>query len=263
MSSSPGDKPRIATVKGGDAFPAAEIPRTALPHALGVLSDEQASTLALLAGLDATAWPQVNDIVAGMILEYEEVGRNRRLIGRLRRARLLPGLMSPARRQRRDAALRDGSSSELMAELSRWGRTAGYAAPWNRRTQSGRFLASSPDGVSADYLFRVLLPRKAWLYRITISEAVSRPPALGAHGPEVVRQAVRDAAGAWTGSPVLVEITGPAGGRWLTATGDPQAAVQADALSFLRLVTGHRSDGARTSGDLQMAAAFLAVRIPG
>jgi len=55
MSSSPGDKPRIATVKGGSAFPAAEIPRTALPHAQGVLWDEQASTLALLAELDPEA----------------------------------------------------------------------------------------------------------------------------------------------------------------------------------------------------------------
>lgn len=112
-------------------------------------------------------------------------------------------------------------------------------------------------------MFRVLLPRRAWLYRITISEAVSRPPSLAAHGSEVVRQAIRDAADAWAGPPVLVEITGPAGGRWLTAKGGPQAAVHADALSYLRLATGHPSDGARTSGDLEMAAAFLAVRIPG
>jgi hypothetical protein len=263
MPLTPGDKPRIATVKGGTAFPAAQIPQTALPHAQGVLWDEQASTLTLLAELDTAARQRVHGIVAGMILEYEEVGRNRRLIGRARRARLLPGLMSPATRQRRAATLSHLASPELMAELARWGRTAGYAAPWNRRTQASRFLASSPGGVTADYLFRVLLPRKAWLHRITISEAVSRPPSPGAHGPEVVRQAVRDAAGAWAGPPVLVEVTGPAGGRWLTAEGDPRAAVHADALSYLRLAAGHPSGGARTSGDPEMAAAFLAVRIPG
>jgi len=89
MSSTPAGKPRIATVKGGTPFPAAEIPRTALPYALSVLSHDLTATLDLLAGLDAAAWPRVHGIVVRMILDSEEVGRNRRLIGRLRRVRPL------------------------------------------------------------------------------------------------------------------------------------------------------------------------------
>lgn len=120
-----------------------------------------------------------------------------------------------------------------------------------------------PAGTDADYLFRVVLTREAWLHRADIAEAAGQLPVPGPHGAEVVRQAVRDVAADWTGPSVTVEITGPAGGRWLAGDGTPAIAVRADPVSYLRLVTGRPADRVEASGDTEVTAAFLATRIPG
>jgi uncharacterized protein (TIGR03083 family) len=257
----------IAAVKGG-LFPAADIPRPALPHAIGMLTDELAATLDLLQHPDAAAWQlpagrtgdTVRDIVVRMVSESEEVGRNRRLLGRLRRARLLPGAMTSTRR--RNAALSTAPAQQLVAELGHWGRKAADAAPWYRRTPASRFRASMPGGTDVDYLFRVVLAREAWLHRADIAEAAGQLPVPGPHGAEVVRQAVRDVAADWTGPPVIVEVTGPAGGRWLAGDGASATAVRADPVSYLRLVTGRPAGHAEACGDPAVTAAFLASRIP-
>jgi hypothetical protein len=261
----------IATVKGSGPFPAASIPRPALPQAMGMLADELAATLDLLQRLDAAAWQlpagragtTIRDVVIRMTLESEETGRNRRLLGRLRRAHLLPGAMTEARCRRRAAALAAAPADKLIAELASWGHKAADAAPWNRRTPASRFRADMPAGTDADYLFGVVLAREAWLHRADIAEASGQPAAPGPYGPEIVRQAVRDVADAWTGPPVLVEITGPAGGRWATSDGAPAVGVRANLISYLRLVTGRPAAGIEFSGDRSVAAAFLAIRIPG
>jgi hypothetical protein len=275
MSSPPGGKPArrprrgtdtagIATVKAAAPFPAAAIPRPPLSHAMGMLSDELSAMVALLQRLDPTAWqlPAVRDAAMRMILEAEEVARNRRLLGRLRRARLLPGAMTAVRRQHRAATLPEAAPEQLAAELGSWGHMAADAAPWLRGTAASRFLAGAPAGYSADYLFRVLLPRDAWLCRAEIAEAAGQDTAPGPHGAEIIRQAVRDLAGVWHGPAVTVEITGPAGGRWLTGDGAPAAAVRAGPAGFLRLVTARPDGTAEASGDPLVTSAFLAARIP-
>jgi hypothetical protein len=254
----------IAMVKAAAPFPAAAISRPPLSHAMGMLSDELAATVTLLRRLDSAAWqlPAVRDAVVRMILEAEEVARNRRLLGRFRRARLLPGAMTPVRRQGRAAALAEAAPEHLAAELGSWGRRAADAAPWFRGTAASRFLAGVPAGYSADCLFRVLLPRDAWLCRAEIAEAAGQDPAPGPHGAEIIRQAVRDLAGVWHGPAVTVEITGPAGGRWLTGDGAPAAAVRAGPYGFLRLVTARPDGTTEASGDPLVTSAFLAARIP-
>ncbi len=254
----------IAAVKGGAPFPAAGIPRPPLPHATGMLAGELLAIMELLQRLDAVTWqrPAVRDAVAGMIAEAEEVARNRRLLGRLRRARLLPGAMTAARRRRRAAALAAAPLRQLITELGAWGRKAADAAPWFRGMPASRFRAGVPDGYSADYLFRVLLPRDAWLCRTGIAEAAGHDLAPGPHGAEVIRQAVRDLADVWQGPPVTVEITGPAGGRWQIGEGIPAGAVRAGPAGFLRLVTGRPGGATEAAGDPAVTVRFLAVRIP-
>jgi len=61
---------------------------------------------------------------------------------------------------------------------------------------------------------------------------------------------------------VLIEVAGPAGGRWLAGDGAPAAAVQASPLSFLQHLTGHPGGAAEGAGDPAVTARLLAVRIP-
>lgn len=260
-------KPRIPSPRATPI--AAAIPRPALPHAMGMLASELAATTDLLSHLEPAQWQHpavpaettVRDLVVVMILASEQTGRNRRLLGRLRRSRLLPGAMTAARGARRTSTLSTAPSGQLIAELSCWGRKAADAAPWYRRTPARRFRPGMPDGTDADYLFRVVLPREAWLHRAGITEALGRTPSPGAHAPEIIRQAIRDTAEAWTGRAVLVEISGPAGGRWLLGDGPPTATISADPLSYLRQVTG-QLDGVHASGDTTVTSRFLTVRIP-
>jgi len=231
-----------------------------------MLVHEQAGVVRLLESLGPDAWllPAVRPTVAAMIAEAEEVGRNRRLTGRLRRARLLPAAMSGSRRRRRAAALAGAPPRQLIAELAAWGHKAADAAPWYRHTPASWLLAAAPAGRDADYLFRVLLPRTAWLFRAAITEAAGHDPAPGPHAPEVVRQAVRDLAGSWDGPSVLIEVTGPAGGRWLVGDDPPAAALLAGPLALMRQLTGRQGGGMITaSGDAPAVAALLAIRIPG
>jgi len=256
----------IATVKGAALFPASAVPRPTLAHARAMLVHEQTEVLRLLEALDASAWQSdtLRGRVADMVAEAEEVGRNRRFTGRLRRARLLPGAMTAARRRRRSAVLAAAPPQQLIAELAVWGHKAADAVPWYRRTPASRLLAAAPAGRDLDYLFRVLLPRSAWLSRAGIAQAAGCAPVLGPHAAEVIRQVVRDLGDCWGGPAVAIEVTGPAGGRWLAGDGEPVAVLRAGPLALARHLTGPPPDETvAASGDAPVAAALLGMRIPG
>jgi len=254
----------IASVKGAAPFPAAAIPRPALPHAMGMLASEYEAARILLGRLEPAGWwlPGVREAAVSMILDAEQAGRNRRLVGRLRRAGLLPGTMTPARRERRTEILAGQTPERLTAELAFWARRAVHAAPWRRGGPASRWWPGVPEGYDVDYLFRVLLPRSAWLYRTILASAACQPAGSSPHDAEIVRQAVRDLAGIWHGPAVIVEITGQAGGRWLIGDGTAAAVVRTTPASFVRLVTGHTAAEAEIGGDAAAASALLAVRIP-
>lgn len=258
----------VAAVKAPCA--AQSLPRPSLQHSLGMLAAELDATLKLLRQVSDGAWRTsgVRDVVTGMILTSEAVARNRRLLGRFRRARLLPGAMTRSRRQRHAVGLTAASPERLIAELGFWGGKAADAAPWYRGTPASRFLAGAPADRSVDYLFRVLLPREAWLDRVVIAELAGRAVAPTPHAAEVARQAMRDLADAWKGPAVAVELTGQAGGRWLiggtgtTGKAGPVATIRASPATILRHITGRPANAIAVSGDQAVAAGFLAVRIP-
>ncbi len=62
----------------------------------------------------------------------------------------------------------------------------------------------------------------------------------------IVAQVITDLHRAWDGPPTLLELTGPAGGRWTVGHGAPTATIRADTADFLRARSGGtgRFDGA-------------------
>lgn len=150
------------------------------------------------------------------------------------------------------SAMTDGSSGQVRARP--------YARHRNRKRPV--FRSGPLAGRTASYLCRTALPREAWLDRIAIAEAAGCHPELGPRASEIVRQGVGDVGDAWSGGrAVLVEITGPAGGRWVAGDGAPAAAVRADPAGFLRLVTNRPDGRSAGTGDADTVAAFVTTRI--
>src|SRR6266516_3483631 len=79
-----------------------------------------------------------------------------------------------------------------------------------RRQRIGRMYPDDRLG----YVLDVLGLRDLWMHRVDLARATGRPLALGAHDRVVVAQVIADLGWAWAGPAVLLELTGPAGGRW-------------------------------------------------
>ena len=167
--------------------------------------------------------------------------------------------------QIRDRAGR--STEQLLAELACWGRKATLAAeripgPLHRMRGSLFFPAArgAPEN-TIDYFIRVLMPREAWMHRADIAIAAQRPVGVGAQDGEVARQVIRDLARAWSGPAVILDFSGPMGGRWSLGTGRPVAEVHSDPVSFVRLAAGRPGHQPVIDGDGGTAAELLATRI--
>ena len=92
------------------------------------------------------------------------------------------------------------------------------------------------------YLLDVILNRDLWMHRVDLSRATGRPLVSGGHDQQIVAQVVRDLALGWSAAPVALELTGPAGGFWRLGSGDPVAVVRADAVAYLRALSGRDDD---------------------
>jgi hypothetical protein len=241
--------------------PAARLTSPSAEHALDMLRGELDSTRELLRGLSDAEWQQqagtgqtVRELVLDIIFQYEEVSRNLRMP--------LARVLNAGRRRPSDAARPGAPARQLADELGYRGNRAAQAAARHRDRKRPVFRSGPLAGRTAGYLSGVALPREAWLDRIAIAKATGRSAAPGPHGPEIVRQAVRDVSDAWSGGrAVLVELTGPAGGRWVAGDGPPAATVRTDPADFLRLVTGRPNGHVEATGDASAADAFLTTRI--
>jgi MDMPI C-terminal domain len=61
---------------------------------------------------------------------------------------------------------------------------------------------------------------------------------------------------------VLLELTGPAGGRWALSQGAPVATVRADTVAYLRALSGRNDHPSLdVDGDQTAAAAVAAARV--
>lgn len=265
-------------MKADLATAARTIPRPSIADALATIRAEHAAALALLQRLDDADWEcstdcpgwTVHNVVAHMVGQNEELARPDRLVRRVRQARRsddLGVLDAHNRRQVQERA--HASPGQLIAELARWGPRAARAAgripgPLRRIRLSMLFpeARDQPED-TVDFLVRVLMVRDLWMHRSDIAAATARSLDLGPHDREVVRQVMRDLALGWTAPAVLLQLTGPAGGCYSLGDGAPVATVRADAIAYLRLLSGRPADvQPTTGGDPDAAASVLAARMP-
>jgi uncharacterized protein (TIGR03083 family) len=235
-------EPEIVVAEVSTIGSAADIRQPEHEYGQAIFCGELADVQSLLRSLSDEDWHMpasrpgwtVRDVVLHLVSSFESMCRG----GRALPTRMLSG----ARQRRQDSARARAPVEQIMNDLDYWGGELTQVIPRSRKVCNQ---------------FRVALPRTTWLARIDIAEATGRQPLLGPHGGEIVRQAVRDAGGAWSGAPVLLEITGPVGGRWLAGSGAPAVTIRTDAVSYLRLVSGREARRVEVSSDTP----FLAVRV--
>jgi uncharacterized protein (TIGR03083 family) len=255
------------------------IPQTSPDRVVEVATAELEAELALLGSLDGRDWRRptdcagwdVHDLTAHLVGEYEEILRPWVLLRRLRKGHgRYPGLSRlDAHNQQQIDELGNRSGPGLIAELARLGPSAIRA----RRRLPGLLRglpvarlfpeeAQRMPDVGLGYLLDVILVRDVWMHRVDLARATGRPLVLEGHDREVVAQVVRDVSRSWEGPSLLLELTGPAGGRWLLGDDGPVAGVRADAVGYLRAVSG-RDDRPtlEVDGDPAAAAAAAAVRL--
>ena len=132
-----------------------------------------------------------------------------------------------------------------------------------RRLHIGRMYPeeSLPDD-RLGYLLDVLGLRDPWMHRVDLARAIGRLLTLAAHDKMIIAQVIADLGRAWEGPPVLLELTSPAGGRWTLGRGTPVTTVRADAVDYMRALSG-RDPHPVLEGDGNQAAeaAVAAARV--
>ncbi|ORT59781.1 maleylpyruvate isomerase family mycothiol-dependent enzyme [Streptomyces sp. CB03238] len=258
---------------------ALDIPRTHPVRARAVNAAEVHAMLAALGGLAPADWPRatacegwtVRDLTAHVVGQYEELARPWLLVGRtLRGRRRHPQLMPlAAHNQCQVDARRSVPPHVLVGLLTRFGPQGVRAvermpvAVRRRMRLSPLFPESKelPED-SMDYLARVLLTRDTWMHRVDVCDATGHELVLREHDREVVGQVLLDLALRWTGPPTFLDLSGPAGGRWMLGRGTPAVAVEADAVTMMRHLSGRPPRGTlECQGDPDAQAVVMAARV--
>lgn len=127
----------------------------------------------------------------------------------------------------------------------------------------GSTAAGMPARLQLGRLMDVVYTRDTWLHTIDIVRATSTP-----HTPIPVvdGRIIEDVVAEWAarhGQPVVLTLTGPAGGRFRAATGGDE--LQVDAITFCRILSG-RADRSttRAAGEVEgspRAQALLDTRL--
>jgi hypothetical protein len=99
-----------------------------------------------------------------------------------------------------------------------------------------------PAGSTLGYLFDVIYARDVWMHRVDTARATDRPLAPAGGDDEVVAQVIRDLGRFWHGPAFTLDLAGVGAGRWLIGAEAPVAAVQADAVELLRLLSGRPTE---------------------
>ncbi len=242
-----------------------------------VATAELEASIALLKDLDDLDWARptdcagwtVHDMTAHLVGQYQGLAKLGVYLRRHRRAhRRYPALSrldADNRQQIDDLGGRPGP--ELVAMLAAIGpkaiRARRRVPGLVRRQRAGRMYPeeSLPED-RLSYILDVLALRDPWMHRVDLARATGRPLALGAHDRVVVTQVIADLGRAWAGPAVLLELTGPAGGRWALGQGDPAATVRADTVDYLRALSGRNGHpSAEADGDHAAADAVTAARV--
>jgi uncharacterized protein (TIGR03083 family) len=230
---------------------AARLPQTDLDQAYAVAHAEGRATLELLRTLGKDDWTRPTDctewdvraLVAHLVAQCQDgihlaSMARRELLSRRRYPDKPPvdAYMAVGVDDHRAA-----SGPELVERFARlWPRAARAR---RRRPAVLRRIKLDP-GIPGqprwrlDYVLDVIFNRDLWMHRVDLARATGRPFVLGDHDREIVAQVVRDLGRGWSAVPVALELTGPAGGCWLLGSGDPVAVVRAEAVAYLRALSG-------------------------
>lgn len=238
---------------------------------------ELEACLALLKNLDDGDWPAptdcagwtVHELTAHLAGQYQDLANPAGYLRRHRRGhRRYPALSrldAHNRQQIDDLGGRTGP--ELAAMLATTGpraiRARRRVPGLVRRQHIGRLYPEEPlpdDRLS--YVLDVLGLRDPWMHRIDLARAAGRPLLLGAHDRLITAQVIADLARTWDGPPLLLELTGPAGGRWTLGNNPPAATIQADTVDYMRTLSGRNDHpGLHATGDPAATAAATAARV--
>ena len=232
--------------------------------------------LELLGKLDTADWERptdcigwsVRDVVAHLVGLLEESVRFRVMARHALTARrryptlnLLDGGNAVQLDDRRGAA-----PAELRAEFARLAPRAVRARTrlpaLIRRTRPPAGFTLPPD-ISYGQVLDVIVVRDALMHRIDIARACGREMPLVEGDVEVVAQVIRDLDRYWSGPPLVLELTGPAGGRWRLGEGEPVATARLDAVAFCRSLSGRPGDlDCEVTGDQDVERALVGARVP-
>jgi uncharacterized protein (TIGR03083 family) len=211
----------------------------------------------------------VHDLTAHLVGQYQGLAKPsihlRRHHKAHRRYPDLSRLDADNRQQIDDLGSRSGP--ELVVMLAAVGpkaiRARRRVPGLMRRQRIGWMYPGEPlpdDRLS--YMLDVFGPRDVWMHRVDIARATGRPLALDSHDGVIVAQVITDLHRTWDGPPTLLELTGPAGGRWTLGHGAPTATIGADTGDYLRTLSGRNDHPAlQADGDPAAAAAAAAARI--
>jgi uncharacterized protein (TIGR03083 family) len=253
---------------------ARDIPQTSPERAAHVHAAEFRALWAMLEAFDDADWAQptdcegwtVREMTAHMVGAAEEALRLRVFA----RHWLWQGRRRYPRLSQLDAAnqcqvddRRGRSGSDIAAEFAAIGPKA-VARLRRHPLRRMRLPKSDPllPGAPMTYMFDVISIRDMWMHRVDAARATGRELVLREHDREVVAQVVRDLARQWDGPPLVLELAGPAGGCWTLGDGDPVAFVHADAVGYLRALSGRDDDPElRVSGDAAAGAAVRSARV--
>jgi len=243
--------------------------------AADVAAAEGLALAALLADLGDDDWERptdcpewtVRDMVAHLVGQAEGVRRPWVALRRMR----------AGKRRFPDRTGLDAYTAQQIAEHAGQAGpalAAGFADGWPhavtamRRTPGAMRAIRMDPGIpgaakiTVGYLHDSILPRDLWMHRVDLARATGRGLTHGDHDPAIVDDVLGDLARDWTGPPVRLELTGPAGGGWDLGAGAPVATVSVDAVDYLRTLAGRnpRPD-LSADGDPAATAPVAAARV--
>lgn len=232
----------------------ATIRSIAPPESVDLAATETARMVSLLRTLTPEEWARPTDCtawdvraMAGHVLGMTETFTGlRRMIATMRAGAKAAG-DGPAIDGMTAAQVAANAHLDTAELVTRLEKAGPVQARWRSRRRLLRHLPDKEpmrDGTvetwRMGYIFDVILTRDTWMHRVDITLATGRPHDLTAeHDGRIVADVVAD----WVrrhGQPVTLNLTGPAGGRFVSGTGEQELSL--DAVEFCRILSG-RADG--------------------